>query len=48
MKVDKFKPEIYFSHTDYSEITMAKAIYYENKKKKLVKNVFIFIAMFIQ
>lgn len=33
MKVDKFKPEIYFSHTDYSEITMAKAIYYENKKK---------------
>ena len=33
MKVDKFKPEIYFSHTDYSEITMANAIYYENKKK---------------
>lgn len=33
MKVDKFKPEIYFSHTDYSEITMANAIYYEKKKK---------------
>lgn len=33
MKVDKFKPETYFSRTDYLEITMANAIYHENKKK---------------
>lgn len=33
MKVYKFKPETYFCRTDYLEITMADAIYYENKKK---------------
>ena len=33
MRVDKFKPETYFSRTDYLEFSMANAIYYENKKK---------------
>ena len=33
MRVDKFKPETYFSRTDYLEFSMAKAIYHENKKQ---------------
>lgn len=32
MGVQKFKPEIYFGHTDYYERSMANAIYYGNKK----------------